>query len=191
MKLSSCIIMAVSMAAAASVAQPNLLVNGGAESGSLAGWTDGLGNGFNTVQPGTFNAVEGSWVFTGGLAGPSGPWQHEIYQDVNVSDRATDIDAGIMSSYFLGWGRSAATDDGSVHDDASVFVEFRSGSGAVLAVHASGAIVPFNTWVRRLGRQELRRGVHALGDVPLLSMGIESSPLLGIEISPLLCAVIR
>jgi hypothetical protein len=136
----------VSLVAGPCLAQPNLIVNGGAETGSLAGWTDALGNGFGTVQPSAFNAVEGTWVFTGGVTGPSGPLQNEIYQDVDVSAFAADIDDGIVSSDFAGWGRSAAA--AGSHDDASMFVEFRSGSGSVLAVQASGAIVPFNTWVQ-------------------------------------------
>ena len=149
----------VSLVAGPCLAQPNLLANGGAETGSLVGWTDALGNGFGTVQPSAFSAVEGTWVFTGGVTGPSGPLQNEIYQDVDVSAFAADIDGGIVSSDFAGWGRSAAA--GS-HDDASMFVEFRSGSGSVLAVHASGVIVPFNTWVQVLDSRTVPAGTRRI-----------------------------
>jgi hypothetical protein len=169
MKSLPCIVLTVSLVAGIAVAQPNLLVNGGAETGDLAGWTDALGNGFSTVQPSAFSAVEGTWVFTGGVTGPSGPLQNEIYQDVDVSAFAAGIDDGIVSSNFAGWGRSAAA--GS-HDDASMFVEFRSGSGSVLAVHASGVIVPFNTWVQvqdsrtvPAGTRRIRVRLHGLRTV--------------------------
>jgi hypothetical protein len=55
------------------------------------------------------------------------------------------IDAGMVTSVFLGAGRSNSI-PGSV-DEGSVVLEFRSLSGTVLQSYASGTIAPYNTWL--------------------------------------------
>jgi hypothetical protein len=126
----------------------NLLINGGAESGDLTGWEDPLGNGFEVLDPPTFDPVEGSFVFYAGVVGASGPLVNEVRQDLDVSDLAGSIDAGEVTSGFSGWGRTGASADGSVRDPATIILEFLASDLGVLAQYSSGEIEPYNTWVQ-------------------------------------------
>jgi hypothetical protein len=122
-------------------AQANLLVNGDAEAGTLAGWTDPLGNGFNIS---TTLAHDGMFSFTGGTTGPSGPHSNELRQDVDVTGLAAVIDGGAMTSRLRGFGRTNAA--GGYSDPGNVRLEFLDGGAAVLASHDTGTFAPFNAW---------------------------------------------
>ena len=66
-------------------AQANLLLNGDAEAGTLAGWTDPLGNGFAVS---TSTVASGQYSFTAGPSGPAGSYNHELRQDVSIAGSA-------------------------------------------------------------------------------------------------------
>jgi hypothetical protein len=143
-------------------AQVNLLTNPGAESGSTAGWQDSLGNGFGVFTPGFggVNPISGSFGFHGGVNGPSGPRDNEIYQDIDLSSHAAAIDAGLIAAVFSGWGRSAEA-AGST-DVASITVEYRNAAAAVVQVFQTGAISPTNTWVHAQDTRTLPIGVRTV-----------------------------
>jgi Thrombospondin C-terminal region len=122
----------------------NLLINGDAETGDLTGWTDPLGHGF-TVSTSPQLVYAGAFSFTPGQFGPSGAWNQELLQTVDVSGMSADIDAGTETSVFTGVGRSNSI-PGSV-DPGSVVLEFLNAGGAVLQTYASGTIAPTNTWI--------------------------------------------
>jgi len=116
-------------------AKANLIQNGDAETGDLSGWTDALGNGYSISSSVVF---EGSHAFQGGSHGPSGSYQNEIYQDVDLSDFASAIDEGTSVALFQGFGASAS--EGGFTDDASITLEYRDIAGTVLDSYDSGAV---------------------------------------------------
>jgi hypothetical protein len=131
------------LAGSVALAQGNLLVNGSAETGDLSGWTDPIAHGF-TVTSAPTSVYAGSFSFHAGQFGPSGAWNHELRQDVDVSALAAMIDAATVTSVFSGVGRT--NEAGGTADPGSVVVEFRGGAGNVLASYASGTIAPYNAW---------------------------------------------
>jgi hypothetical protein len=77
-----------------------LLINGGAETGTTAGWLD---NGMEVVSTNTTgkiglpNTVDiGLWSFQGGLGNTS----QTLSQSVSVADLASTIDSGIANAHF-------------------------------------------------------------------------------------------
>ena len=112
----------------------NLLVNGGAETGDMTGWTDPTGHGFQAVHATTLSyvgVVEGNWAFWAGDTGPVGPWDHEVYQDVDVSAWAPDIDAGLVHWCFKAYLYSRNLD--GFEEKARVVLEWYDGAGGLLA----------------------------------------------------------
>jgi hypothetical protein len=133
---------------ASSGSAANLLVNGGAETGTLAGWVDASGHGFNigtAALPAAHPPYEGDFTFWAGITGPSGAWTNELRQDVDVSSMAASIDAGQVTATFAGQARTAG--DATNSDYARVFVEYRNVGGVPLATYDSGVASPINTWV--------------------------------------------
>lgn len=122
-------------------ANPNRIINPSAETGNLDGWTDALGHGFTVSGIVTYS---GSYAFWGGATGPNGPYQHELMQDIDVTDLALQIDAGEVEVFFTGAGRSSSS--AGTADRASIIVEYRSGTGTVIDSYETGDIVPFNAW---------------------------------------------
>ncbi|GJM44476.1 MAG: hypothetical protein DHS20C21_13180 [Gemmatimonadota bacterium] len=127
--------------AVAGAATGNLIVNPGAETGDLSGWTDsGTGYSVNTTIP-----YSGAFAFQGGSNGPQGPYTNELYQDVDVSTFDAVIDGGGVGWSCSAWGRSNSA--GGTTDWASLTVSLLNGAGGTLDTWNSGSIAPVNTWV--------------------------------------------
>ncbi len=134
-------------ALAATAQTGNLLVNPDAETGGISGWTDAPGNGFD-VYAGQFPTTpvqSGSYSFWGGINGPPAGRSNEIRQDVDVSSFAAAIDAGAVTAYFSGYGRSNSASGQT--DNGRITVEYRNGVGGVLQSYDTGNITPVNTYV--------------------------------------------
>lgn len=143
-------------------AQVNLLTNPGAETGSYAGWTDALGNGFGVFSPGFggVNPISGNYGFHGGWIGPAGPYQTEIHQDIALSSHAAAIDTGLIVASFSGWGQSAEAS--GYTDVASITVEYRNAASAVVQSFQTGSIGPTNTWVFAQDTRTVPIGVRTI-----------------------------
>jgi len=129
--------------AAAPAHATNLLFNGDAETGDISGWIDPLAHGF-TVSVSV--VAEGTYAFHAGAGGLEGPYSHEIYQDVDVSSMAGDIDAG--NAGFLLEGMAWTSEAGGVTDAASVVIEFRDSVGTLIPpASVNSPVQPDNTWV--------------------------------------------
>jgi hypothetical protein len=137
-------------------AHAELLVNPGAESGSLAGWSDALGNGFDIWISGTPPVFAGAFCFWGGTNGAAGPRTNELRQDVNVSSYASGIDTGTMLSSFSGRARSSA------NAAARVVVEFRNAASTVLATYDSGPVAPPGSWLVVLDSRSVPVGTRSV-----------------------------
>jgi len=114
----------------------NLITNPSCELDPTSnGWTQVSGNwvrGQESVKSGATNpqaASDGSYHFFAGAATNT----VELYQDVDVSSNATDIDAGVYKFTFSSWMR-----DWSGNDEAQVIVEYRNASSTVLATYSTG-----------------------------------------------------
>lgn len=101
-----------------------LLINGGAETGDLTGWSIDTGK-FEaaTVSSSRPAAREGGYFFVAGSAASS-----SLVQDVDVRAHAAEIDGVGLTARLSGWLRNWATDD----DVASLTIEARSSDGTVL-----------------------------------------------------------
>ncbi len=115
---------------------PNLLINGGAELGGFpsVGWTPtvaGLQWPAGRLNSG---AVDGhlAWL------SPDAETQVEMFQDVDVSGLAAEIDGGSQSFRFSGWMRTRA--DEANDDQGRFLVEYRDGVGTVLDTYDSGDV---------------------------------------------------
>jgi Bacterial Ig domain/Calx-beta domain len=116
--------------------QMNLIVNPGAEFG-LTGWTGQWISLFN--QPGNIavgSAHSGAYSFKADTVSPT----VELYQDVDISDYAAGINAGIQSFQFSGWGNDKD------RDDARLALEFRDASGQVLGTPYESTRVGADAW---------------------------------------------
>lgn len=121
-----------------------LLINGGAETGDMTGWTDASGNGF-TVDADIVNA--GAFSFTGGCNGLNGPRENEVYQDVDLTPYISQVDDGQVTAEFSVYGRAAS--DGPDTDDARAIVEYRDADGAILDRYETVLFRPVNSWVEQ------------------------------------------
>jgi len=123
-------------------AAQNLLSNPDAEdplvSGEIPDWTEVVGNDWQ-YRDSNPTAQSGQNYFFAG-AGSSA----ELRQDVDVSDRASDIDTGDLQFTFTGYVRSF---DQASPDDAQVILEYRDGSGTVLDTYDSGATTSTSSWL--------------------------------------------
>jgi hypothetical protein len=123
-------------------AQTNLLNNGNAEAGSLAGWTDPIAHGYNVSTA----SYSGAYAFTGGISGPAASaWNNELRQDVDVSASAAAIDANSVTSTFS--GRVRSNEAGGATDTGRIVLEFLSAAGGTLQSFDSGVLLPTNTWL--------------------------------------------
>ncbi|MCK5945237.1 MAG: hypothetical protein KAI24_24830 [Planctomycetes bacterium] len=126
----------------AGAAQSNLLINGGAETGDLSGWTDPINGGFN-VNPNITNS--GAYSFWPGFTGPSSsPHTNELRQDIDVSALAAAIDGGLVTATFRGYGRSNSAS--SLTDWGRIRVDYLAAGGALVAGYDSGLIAPVNVF---------------------------------------------
>ncbi len=152
-------IVMLAVAAPAARAQSNLLINGDAEAGNLSGWTDPIGHGF-TVATAPLLVHGGAFSFTPGLFGPTGNWNHELRQTVDVSGLSASIDAGLLTSVFSAAGRSGEA-SGFV-DAGSIVLEFQNISGVVLQAYSSGVFAPYNTWISLSDTRPIPVGTRTL-----------------------------
>ncbi len=124
----ACTVPAVAFAivgpAASAAYNTQLVVNGGAETGDTSGW---VSSGIDAV-PATGSAVGfGEFTFTGGLGSADG---QGLDQAIDVSEHASDIDAGLVASSFMVYIQSREA--GGIDDIGSVTVSFRDVGGGVL-----------------------------------------------------------
>ena len=138
-------------------AQANLLLNGDAEAGTLAGWTDPLGNGFAVS---TSTVASGQYSFTAGPSGPAGSYNHELRQDVSIAGLAGAIDAGEMMSSLRGVGRSNAA--GGYVDAGYVQLEFLDSNCSALSTYGTGTFAPHNAWQSFADRRVVPVGTRTL-----------------------------
>ena len=107
----------------------NLLVNGDFEilQPNFVGWTKESGSWFQA----------GNRVYNGSRAAYplSGTATAALYQDVDVSRFAAEIDAGLQSFEMTGWVSSR---DLGAEDSTRVFLEYRDAGGTVLETYDSG-----------------------------------------------------
>lgn len=146
----------VVVAAVVPAAAQNLIVNGDAESGSLAGWTAVSGTGLKAT---TTTAFEGQLSFTGGVTGPGGAYTQESSQTISLASFTGLIDAGSAVSVFSCAGRRNAANN--VSDPGRVRVEFLDAANAILSSYDTGVFTPFNVW-------------NTYSDVRLLPVGVRN-----------------
>jgi hypothetical protein len=116
------LVLVVSMIAGTALAQ-NLLVNPGAETGNTTGWTD----------------PDVAWAAAAAIAPHSGAYffwpavkdlsQTTLYQDVDVSSSASQIDAGLQYLHLSGW---LANWNQYPHDQATLAIQALSSSAQQL-----------------------------------------------------------
>lgn len=118
----------------------NLIVNPSAESPLSTGWTivskgtDCNGSSDWRVQGGTNGfpvAKSGSYIFFSGCNYVKGV----IYQDIDVSSLATDIDDGNINFTFLGYMQVANEDPA---DGGQMVVEYKNAAGVTLVSYNTG-----------------------------------------------------
>lgn len=104
----------------------NLIVNPGAEDPSLTGWTikNGLWSGSNTSF-GEKVPRSGNFHF---YAGDNNPYDSELYQDVDLSAYASNIDAGTATVSFTGYITNYAFNN----DRVQMIIEYRNVSDNIL-----------------------------------------------------------
>ncbi len=119
-----------------------LVINGGAELPISTGWTQ--------------KTAGDNWKNDAQVAGHNGSSFHfypentinatsELYQDIDLSSNTINIDAGTANYTFSGWRRSYPTSFPSPMDQSQIVVEYRDGTGNVLASFDTGAGT-FTAW---------------------------------------------
>lgn len=107
----------------------NLVINGNAEAG-LANWTPSS-PGFVADTPGSLGvsaSPDGGKLFD--YYPEPGPGTASMYQEIDISDISSDVDAGNVKLDLTGWGKFVSSDPGS----ATIRLEFlNSSDGAVSA----------------------------------------------------------
>jgi len=110
--------------------EANLIENGLAEAGSMAGWVTSGAEGVSSSLPATLGVPPdqdlGAWSFTGGL----GATTESMSQIVDLSPWAQEIDAGELSAAFCILVQSRAI-PGAV-DQVTGLLQYRNGGGAIL-----------------------------------------------------------
>lgn len=133
-----------------SFGQTNLIVNPGAEEDLTVGWTivtagqDCFGGVDWRIQGGHSGYPtphSGDWYFTSGCGNVSG----EIYQDVDVSSMASEIDAGTAGFHFSFWLQNF---NQSPPDEGRVVVSYFSEDMDTLAKYDSGPLASISVWTQ-------------------------------------------
>lgn len=132
-----------------SFGQTNLIVNPGAEEDpSVSGWTivkagtDCFGGTNWRIEGGHSGYPlphSGNWYFTSGCSNLSG----EIYQDVDVSSMATEIDAGTTGFHFSFWLQNF---NQTPPDQGRVVVSYFSEDMDTLAKYDTGPVTSISVW---------------------------------------------
>ncbi|MBS1750223.1 MAG: T9SS type A sorting domain-containing protein [Bacteroidetes bacterium] len=105
-----------------------------------SGWgIQGNQSGFPTAQ-------SGNYLFFPGCGGTTGSGKkYELYQDIDVSSKASNIDAGHYSVSFSGYTQSY---NQSTPDGAEIIVEYRNNVGTVLSSYSTGTTTNISGWVQ-------------------------------------------
>jgi len=147
-----------------------LIVNGGAEMPLWVGWTQA-----NPADQWTQSAQRpphsGSFHFYPSTTqNPSS----ELYQDINVSSNAAEIDAGTASYTFSGWRRGYYNPPSSFDMDRSeIIVEYRDASGNVLASYDTGSAV-YSSWTNNIDTRDAPVGTRTVR-IRLISVRVSGS----------------
>ena len=140
----------------------NLLINPGAETGTLANWTIG-GPGTPTVDAGTFDAGinphTGSYDFLGHDSASD-----SLSQTVSLLTQgitAADLDSGTLYANLSFWEQGLS--QGTPSDDAFVTLTFLDGNGAAINTANSGEVDSHNlTWMNFQAYYALPTGTRSI-----------------------------
>lgn len=135
----------------------NLVVNGDAETGDIDGWTADPPDEFATSSS---QIHDGEYSFHAGVFGPVGSYSQRLWQDIDLTPYSTDIDAGLVTAVFSGWGQSRQNQN--TLDDAEVWMTMSDGIGGETYSYASGALRPTNEWVAFGVSQSVPVGTKAI-----------------------------
>jgi len=162
-KRTSALFVSLIMIASASGAKGDLLINPGAETGDLTGWTkDGVSNPF--VDNGSFNPGinphSGSFDFVGGV-GAFGT----LTQNVSLSGLPgiTDalIDSGLVSAQVSFWEQGL--NQGPTSDNGFVSLTFRDASNSVLGTVSTPVVDSHDlTWANFTGGFTVLAGTRSI-----------------------------
>jgi hypothetical protein len=120
----------------------NLVTNGGNEQGRLRGWKM-LDQPWRDRPFGAVEAFEGRNYFAGGkVLDSKTKGTTRIFQDVDVSNYAAAIDAGVQQFEFSAWLRAAARSG----DQGQVQLQYLGPRGRVLGQFTSEAVTSTTAW---------------------------------------------
>jgi hypothetical protein len=120
----------------------NLVTNGGNEQGRLRGWKM-VDQPWRDRPFGAVKAFEGSNYFAGGkVLDSKSKGTTRIFQDVDVSNYAAAIDAGVQQFEFSAWLRAAARSG----DQGQVQLQYLGPRGRVLGQFTSEAVTSTTAW---------------------------------------------
>ena len=150
------VLMAPTQAISALSWSNNLLINPGAETGQLDPWTYGSHVVVSQSEEETTGWVyphSGDWFFNmhGTKAGVLGSLVADaIYQDVDVSSYAVDIDAGMFMVQAHTWLQTEDSDAFPTADYAQLTVCFLNQSGVQIGALSTGLVQSPNlTWIEQ------------------------------------------
>lgn len=133
----------------------NLLTNPGAETGSMAPWiteTPVVVSQSRFEASGYVYPNSGDWFFdmAGAQASPSGTLAiRELYQDIDLTSYAADIDAGILRVQAAVWLQTEDVSTISGADYAQLTLFFLNESGGQIDALSTGLVQSPNlTWVK-------------------------------------------
>ena len=145
------------MTTTTTTAQPVFLINGGAENGTLYGWTaigssPGIDNG--TANLGSTPPYNGSYDFYGG-GGQS------LYQGVSLTSMfsTAQLDSGSLYASYSFWQRTA---NQTPPDTAQVTLVFRSSTNTVLSNSTTGPSACILVWCFINGNLSLPVGTRSI-----------------------------
>jgi len=147
----------------------NLLTNPGAETGDLAPWIAGsrvVVSQSQNQHTGMVYPHSGDWFFNmaGARAGSEGTIVIDsLYQDVDLTAYAADIDAGKLLVQANAWLQTEDSPDHTAADYAQLSLYFLNKSGAQIDALSTGlAQSPNQTWVERILDGTVPVGTRAL-----------------------------
>ena len=150
------VLMAPTQAISAPSWSNNLLINPGAETGLLNPWTYGSHVVVSQSQQETIGMVyphSGDWFFSmhGADAGPIGAVVVDaLYQDVDVSSYAVDIDAGMLMVQAHTWLQTEDNAGLPAADYAQLTLCFLDQSGGQIGALSTGLVQSPNlTWIKQ------------------------------------------
>jgi sugar lactone lactonase YvrE len=141
----------------------NLLLNPGAELGSIVDWTPG-GGGTPTVDQGTFDPGidphTGSYDFVGGSDNPTDSLSQTVSL-ITEGITAAQVDGGTLFASVSFWEQGL--DQGTTSDNGSVTVTFLNGSGTALGTATTATVDSHNgTWTNGTGVYAIPAGTRSI-----------------------------